>query len=166
MPKKTFSFAKTHAKAPNRRKRASKPVKATLVASTPRTSTDGAVSRDEWGTIAASIAIVGMRLQSLANQRVHWAEKYRLLAQQRRDAWLWLRRYIGTCPFQRGESIEVLITRCGKKRMDSDNLAISAKAVRDGIADWLGCDDGSPWIRWTYAQELGDYGVRIVIRRT
>lgn len=39
--------------------------------------------------------------------------------------------------------------------MDSDNLAISQKGVRDGVADWLGVDDGHPDIEWRYEQRTG-----------
>lgn len=59
----------------------------------------------------------------------------------------------------------VTITRIGKRKLDSDNLAISAKHVRDGIADAYGVDDGSDLYTWNYAQEIGkDYAVRIEIR--
>ena len=39
--------------------------------------------------------------------------------------------------------------------MDSDNLAISQKGVRDGVADWLGVDDGDQGIQWVYEQRAG-----------
>lgn len=62
--------------------------------------------------------------------------------------------------------LSVLITRIGPRRLDSDNLAISAKAVRDGIAQALGVDDGDETaVRWDYAQERGSYGVRVRIER-
>jgi hypothetical protein len=49
--------------------------------------------------------------------------------------------------------------------MDSDNLAIAAKSLRDGVADKLGIDDGDPRITWAYAQEKSKgYAVRIEIQ--
>lgn len=62
--------------------------------------------------------------------------------------------------------LSVLITRLGPRKLDSDNLAISAKAVRDGIAQALGVDDGDETaVHWDYAQERGAYGVRVRIER-
>lgn len=58
----------------------------------------------------------------------------------------------------------IQITRIAPRALDSDNMVASAKSVRDGVADWLGVDDGSPLIDWRYAQERGKpktYGVRI-----
>ena len=58
----------------------------------------------------------------------------------------------------------VTITRLGPRKLDSDNLATSAKGLRDGIADKLGVDDGDERITWCYAQEKSKtYGVRIEI---
>lgn len=62
--------------------------------------------------------------------------------------------------------LSVTITRLGPRKLDSDNLAISAKAIRDGIAQALGIDDGDETaVRWDYAQERGAYGVRVRIER-
>lgn len=59
-----------------------------------------------------------------------------------------------------------------KKRqrvLDDDNLASGFKATRDGVADWLGVDDGDKRLTWRYAQEKGApkfYGVRIEVEAT
>ncbi len=60
----------------------------------------------------------------------------------------------------------VTITRIGKRQMDDDNIAYAAKAVRDGIAEALGVNDGDrKAITFQYAQEIGtEYGVRINIQ--
>jgi hypothetical protein len=58
----------------------------------------------------------------------------------------------------------VTLTRIGKCAVDDDNLAHSFKNHRDSIAAVYGVDDGSPLYRWAYAQEKGDYAVRIEIR--
>jgi hypothetical protein len=62
--------------------------------------------------------------------------------------------------------VRVTLTRHGRKRLDDDNLAISLKAVRDGIADAYQVDDGSDQYRWEYDQVLGPaYAVEIRIER-
>ncbi len=60
------------------------------------------------------------------------------------------------------------IRRRSAKPLDDDNLRTSLKAVRDGVADALGIDDGdTKRLRFTYAQEPGsDFGVRIQIKST
>jgi hypothetical protein len=59
--------------------------------------------------------------------------------------------------------IIVTMTRYGKRVLDDDNLQRSLKAVRDGIADAIGIDDGdTEFYTWQYKQEKGmDYGVRL-----
>lgn len=49
--------------------------------------------------------------------------------------------------------VVVTLTRLGPRKLDSDNLAGSFKAIRDGVADALGIDDGSELIQWEYRQE-------------
>lgn len=51
--------------------------------------------------------------------------------------------------------LTIVLTRIGSKALDTDNLAGGFKAVRDGIADWLGVDDGSPLLDWQYQQRSG-----------
>ena len=61
----------------------------------------------------------------------------------------------------------ITITRIGPRELDSDNLAGSAKHVRDGIADWLMINDRDKRLQWKYAQEKGapkEYGVRIRVQ--
>ena len=51
--------------------------------------------------------------------------------------------------------------------LDSDNLASSLKAVRDGVADAMGVDDGCSRIQWCYAQRKGkprEYAVLVEIQ--
>ena len=60
----------------------------------------------------------------------------------------------------------VRITRVGPKRLDDDNLSRAAKAPRDGVADWLGCDDGDPRVSWHYAQAVArEYRVVVTVER-
>ena len=59
--------------------------------------------------------------------------------------------------------IQVELTRCGGRKMDSDGLASALKDVRDAVAAWFKVDDGSELYTWTYSQEPGKVGVRIEI---
>lgn len=109
------------------------------------------------------------RLVSEANSRDNHFKKARRVAEQRRVACWVLRR------FERpgvDVPLVVKITRIGPKDLDTDNLASSAKAVRDGVADWLGRkggDGASSGVRWVYAQrraaKRGEYAVEIEIRK-
>jgi hypothetical protein len=58
----------------------------------------------------------------------------------------------------------VTLMRVGKKNLDSDNLLAALKAVRDGVADALGIDDGSDRVQWHYGQAISKTcGVRVTI---
>ena len=107
-----------------------------------------------------------MKLASLANLREHHMARARRAKRQRFKA------RILTLAELRAREIEgwrwpltITITRLGPRKLDSDNLAISAKHVRDGIADALGVDDGDETkAAWLYEQEKSAaYRVRIKI---
>lgn len=55
--------------------------------------------------------------------------------------------------------VTVVMTRIAPRRLDGDNLQSGFKAVRDGVADWLGVDDGDARIDWQYGQRAGGPGV-------
>lgn len=60
----------------------------------------------------------------------------------------------------------VTMSRMSAGTLDDDNLRVSLKAIRDGIADAFGIADNDTRISWQYAQEKckrGTYGVRITI---
>lgn len=59
---------------------------------------------------------------------------------------------------------EIVLTRVGPKKLDSDGVVSSLKAVRDGIADALGVNDGDSTIRWTCEQARGIYAVKVQLR--
>ena len=104
-----------------------------------------------------------LRLASEANARGSWhagAARARLARAQVNAA---LRRAEpGPLPLP----VVVRITRVGPRRLDDDNLARSAKAPRDGVADWLGCDDGDPRVSWHYAQATSrEYRVVVTVER-
>lgn len=99
-----------------------------------------------------------IKLVSLANQRVHWAVKARKAKSDRQAAYLVCKPHPLPCV--------VTITRVAPRGLDSDNLAISAKSLRDGIADRIGIDDRDPRVTWVYQQRKGkpkEYAVEIEI---
>ncbi len=103
------------------------------------------------------------RIESVMNQREHWAKKASRAKRQRTQAWAELRgvqlpTFIG--------SLRIKLTRIAPRVLDSDNLAAAFKATRDGIADWLRVDDGDRRLTFEYAQERGApkyYAVRIEV---
>lgn len=110
--------------------------------------------------------IPSLKLESLANKREHWRVKANRAKTQRRVACVLAGSHLSEKDVTWNYPINVRIVRVGKRRLDSDNLAISAKHVRDGIADALHVDDGDERvIVWHYAQETGkEYGVRVEIK--
>ena len=109
-------------------------------------------------------AKVPVRLVNALNQREHWAVKAKRAREQRgaaaaamisaRPGWVFDCDLVaaGDPP------ITVTITRRGGRRMDDDGLTASAKHVRDGVADWLGIDDGDPRLTWIVKQDKAPRG--------
>jgi len=93
-----------------------------------------------------------IRVESEANAREHWAKKAKRV-KQHRDAAFWhlkaaqAPRYIFP--------LTVRMVRIAPRELDSDNLGSGFKAIRDGVADWLGVKDNDPRVTWDYAQERG-----------
>jgi hypothetical protein len=86
---------------------------------------------------------------SEANQREHWAVRGKRKTKQQRDFSLLFRQWRPAITLP----ATIRFTRFSIKLMDSDNLAGSFKHVRDQLAKEIGIDDGSPLIRFEYAQE-------------
>lgn len=104
---------------------------------------------------------------SEANRRDHWARKARRAKQQRTMA-SWLVRGFWFLDKSKKPTMPLVITltRLGARTLDSDNLAGSFKAVRDGIADALGVNDGSKDLDWRYRQAHDKpAGIRIQIQQ-
>ncbi len=103
-----------------------------------------------------------LRTRSEANLRQHWAKRAKRAKLQRNIA-----RYLvhaARPPYTGTETEIITLTRVAPRKLDSDNLARSLKAVRDGVADALGIDDGDARIDWRYAQRKGkprEYAVLI-----
>ncbi len=83
------------------------------------------------------------------NKREHWGARARRVRAER----------IAVVDALRGQDapfaapLVVTLTRIGARRLDGDNLQGALKGVRDGVAGFLGVDDGDPRITWRYAQQ-------------
>ena len=101
---------------------------------------------------------IPVRTESEANVHDSWRARWRRARSQRGAAYFMLR----------GSALEtalpcaVLLTRIAPRALDDDNLRGALKAVRDGIADWLGTDDADPRVFWVYGQRRGGAGVYAV----
>jgi hypothetical protein len=101
---------------------------------------------------------------SEANIREHWSVKANRARMQRQFTKITLgphfRKIMVTGRFT------ITLVRVGARPLDSDNLARSFKAIRDGVADAIGIDDGSALLTWKYNQVKGkpkEYAVKIQI---
>jgi len=114
---------------------------------------------------AAMVCIIpGIKLVNGANAREHWGTRKKRAKEQREAAHYTLLSEFGKVP--PSLPLRVTITRLSKGKMDDDGLTISAKHIRDGIADWVGVDDGSSGYTWVVEQEISkSWGVRIRIER-
>jgi hypothetical protein len=122
----------------------------------------------EGGVSAAGVlcVLLPIKIASTQNTRECWQAKARRAKVHRETAsgYLWPQPKISAVG-----PIEITLTRIGVRRLDDDNLAGGFKACRDGVADWLGIDDGSPRLEWSYAQRKAPkgaslYGAEVVIR--
>jgi hypothetical protein len=104
-----------------------------------------------------------LRIVSEANAREHWQPKARRARAHRAVARALLQRHARPV---HGGPITIGLERIAPRKLDDDNLAGGFKAVRDGVADWLGIDDGSDRLRWTYGQRkgrAGQYAAQVVV---
>jgi hypothetical protein len=103
------------------------------------------------GIVAMIEVEMDMKIVSVANMRLHWAAKARLTKSQRQKT----RNALAAVAQSFGVEVlpvTVVLTRVAPRRLDGDNLQSGFKAVRDGVADWLGVDDGNSLVDWQYAQ--------------
>ncbi len=106
---------------------------------------------------------VPIKTVSEANRREHWAERAERVRQQRSLARMMLATNTARAPVG---ALRIRLTRIAPGMLDSDNVHGALKAVRDGVADYLGVDDGDESLTWEVAQERGapkTYAVRIEI---
>jgi hypothetical protein len=101
---------------------------------------------------------VPIKIVSESNLREHWRKvanrkrEHRLMAKVpfafKRNPGFLMRN--GLC-----DAITITLTRIGPRTLDDDNLESGFKATRDGVADWLGIDDGDKRLTWRYDQRKG-----------
>lgn len=99
--------------------------------------------------------------------RMHHHQRAKLTRMHRDQAWKHMRQH-GVPPAD-FPPITVTITRHSAGELDGDNLQGGVKAVRDGIADWLGVPDNDPRVTWLYAQAPAapkQYAVVVDVRET
>lgn len=100
--------------------------------------------------------LIPVRTVSEANLREHWSARARRRRRQREAVWLWLRQIEGVdgrwASARQWPSWSIELVRVEPRRLDTDNLAVALKGVRDEVARWLGVDDGDARVRWSYAQ--------------
>jgi hypothetical protein len=104
-----------------------------------------------------------IHLASMANLRLHWASKARIAKRHRAVA----KNSLSALAAPLRPPLSIVLTRVAPRKLDGDNLQYAFKAIRDGVADWLGVDDGSPQLDWQYAQRSagpGQYWVEIDIQ--
>jgi hypothetical protein len=108
---------------------------------------------------------MNMKIVSVANMRLHWAVKAKLTRDQRNRTRMSLAAVAQSSGLEM-LPVTVVLTRVAPRKLDGDNLQSGFKAVRDGVADWLGVDDGNGLIDWQYAQrsgKAGEYAVEIEV---
>ena len=114
------------------------------------------------GALVTYILELPLRIESVANGREHWAQKAGRTKRHRQAALALVKSKLPGLPCQ------VKLTRIAPRRLDGDNCQSGFKALRDGIADRLGVDDGDSRVTWVYAQERGQpnqYACRIEITK-
>ena len=104
--------------------------------------------------------VLHIRTVSESNARGHWSKKAKRAKSQRSVTALVVRSALSCSELIRGYRMAVYplavkLTRVAPRALDDDNLRGALKAVRDGVADALGVDDGHASIMWQYAQEKG-----------
>lgn len=111
---------------------------------------------------------IPVKIISEANQREHWALKFKRKKDQQLETLVAIHNNISTCRV--AMPCVVRLTRIGPKALDTDNLAGAFKHVQDAIARKLGVDDGDTTkVRWEYHQmpiRIRDYAVKVEIRST
>lgn len=129
------------------------------------------VSRTNGTTVVSVGTVIAVTLEHvrlwnpLNGSHGHWSQRAKRAKEQRNIARMALTPKVSALKVW--QTCDVTITRVAPGTLDNDNLAASAKHVRDGVADALGIDDSDPWVRWRYAQlrgKRGEWAVRIELQ--
>lgn len=117
----------------------------------------------EW-TLCVTLPI---RTVSGMNLREHYRVRIARITAERAGARDGLKALLGPChrELPLGYGYTIHLTRLGGRGLDDDNLGSAFKHVRDGVADWLGYDDGDKLLKWDCFQTPGGAsGVEILIK--
>ena len=96
---------------------------------------------------------------------MHHFARAKLTKMHRTEAWKAMR---ASGPGQASDGMTVTLTRESAGILDDDNLRGALKAVRDGVADWLGIADNDPRVTWRYEQRQvprKTYAVEVEVSR-
>lgn len=113
--------------------------------------------------MAVGVTLDAVRTVSEPNVRGAWFKRAKRAKSQRRIVNYVLGAKMPRRPVP-GEVVmaRATLVRFGPGLVDSDNLQGAMKAIRDGVADVVGIDDGDRRWTWTYEQERArTWGVRI-----
>jgi predicted Fe-S protein YdhL (DUF1289 family) len=99
------------------------------------------------------VVVAPIHVISEANIRCHWRVKAKRVAAHRSLARVFLNGH-----HKPDAPCAITLTRIAPRELDDDNLAAGCKGARDGVADWLGIDDGDKRLSWAYAQRRGGKG--------
>ena len=111
-----------------------------------------------------------LRIHSEQSTAGQWMIKSRIHRQQKKTVISWLTYETMRMRLQipQGWPLLFKLTRLGKRKMDSDNLVICMKWIRDALADYFfphlskAVRDEHDLVSWEYSQEIGhEYGLRI-----
>ena len=114
---------------------------------------------------------IPLKLPSIANSRMHWRPKAKLIASHREAVRMAMRSFkhrhaLLECAAAttRGDTLEVTLTRIALRPIRDvfENLPMCFKGVVDQLAKELGVDDSLLDIKKP-RQERGPYGVRIEV---
>jgi hypothetical protein len=108
-----------------------------------------------------------LKLVSMANARMNWGQRHRIVSSQREATHWHMTAALVKAGYRPGNKIAdclapdgsrfipsaVSLKRFGPGTLDGDNLQNACKAPRDTIAHLLRIDDGDPRVQWVYAQE-------------
>jgi len=111
--------------------------------------------------------IHNLYLRSEANNNDHWSKKHKRKIKNN----FFIKAALHTTFSEKEKKLpcKIVLTRIGKRLLDEDNLVHAFKGIRDSIADFLipglkpGQADSDKRIEWEYAQEKGEYAVKIQI---
>jgi hypothetical protein len=116
------------------------------------------------GPVNVLCVLLPLRIVSVANLREHWSKRHRRAALHRGTARAMMFQACRMPPST--GPVQITLTRIAPRTLDSDNLASGFKGTRDGVADWLGVDDGHGSLTWRYAQRKGhtaQYAAEVVV---